>query len=325
MAGRAIVYCHNASVLHFRIVCPVDRADALDALLVGYDALINIVRMPSAARRPDGDLFLFDAAPEAGNRLITQLRSLGIDQLGSIAIERIDTSLSDAARRAEIHEPGDSAEAVIWEDVEARSRDESGTSPSYIALMVLASLIAAVAILTDSPVLVIGAMVVGPEYGPISGVVVGLHRRRPARVRRGLKSLLWGFVAAIAGTAVMTGLLRALGWIPDAYLSGDRPITSFISAPDQFAVIVAVLAGAAGALSLAQLRLSTIVGVLVSVTTIPAAANVAVAVVNERYGEAGGALGQLVLNVSLLCLAGAATLSVERHLLLRRVRRAADG
>lgn len=307
-------------MIHFRIVCPPDRTDELLSSLMVDQAVINIVRMAGAARRPDGDLVQFDAAPESGNRVVDLLRSLAIDDHGSISIERIDTSLSDAARRAELHAPGHSTEAVIWEDVEARSRDDSGTSPSFLALMMISALIAAIGILTDSPILIVGAMVVGPEYGPISSIAVGIYRRRPARIRRGLRSLAWGLAAALAAVTVLALIVHGFGWTTDAYLSGERPLTSFISAPDGYAVVVAVLAGIAGALSLTQLRSGTLVGVLVSVTTIPAAANIPVALVHDRPGEAGGAALQLVLNIGLLCLVGAGTLALERALLDRRHR-----
>lgn len=304
-------------VIHVRVVCPPATAPELLGALAGDDAVINLVHLEGAARRPDGDVLFFDAAPEAGNRIVDLLRAHDVDRLGSIAIERIDTSLSEAARIAELAEPGRSDEAVLWEDVEARSRDESGVSPSYVALMVVAALIAAVGILVDSPILIVGAMVVGPEFGPISSIVVGLYRRRWQRVRRGLVSLTAGFVAAFAAVGVMAAVVRAAGWVPRVYGTGDRPLTGFISAPDGWAVLVALLAAVAGALSLSRGRSSTLVGVLVSVTTVPALANIAVALVNDRPGEASGALGQLTVNVAVLCAGGALTLLVQRAFLDR--------
>jgi len=303
-------------VIHFRVVCPPACAEEVADALGSEPTVINLVRLAGAARRPDGDLFLFDTAPESGNRVVDLLRSHGVDRDGSIAIERIDTSLSESARRAQVVAPGFSTEAVLWEDVEARSRDDSEVSPTYVALMVVAATIAAVGILTDSPILIVGAMVVGPEFGPISSIAVGLYRRRWARVRRGLAGLAAGFGAALVAVGLFALVVRAVG-SPDAYLSGERPMTSFISTPDGYAVVVAVLAAVAGALSLSQLKSSTLVGVLVSVTTVPALANVAVALVNGRVGEAGGAVAQLAVNVVILCVVGAATLAVERRWLDR--------
>ena len=43
-------------------------------------------------------------------------------------------------------------------------------SGSFLAFMVLATLIAAIGIVTDSIILIIAAMVVGPEFGPLAGL-----------------------------------------------------------------------------------------------------------------------------------------------------------
>ena len=44
--------------------------------------------------------------------------------------------------------------------------------------MVLAALIAGAGIVTDSQILIIGAMVVGPEFGPLAGFCVAVVQRR---------------------------------------------------------------------------------------------------------------------------------------------------
>ena len=49
--------------------------------------------------------------------------------------------------------------------------------------MILATLIAAVGIVTDSIILIIGAMIVGPEFGPLAGLCVALVQRRRALAR----------------------------------------------------------------------------------------------------------------------------------------------
>ena len=54
-------------------------------------------------------------------------------------------------------------------------------------------------------------------------------------------------------------------------------------------MLVALLAGAAGALSLSTAKSGALVGVLISVTTIPAAANVGVASAYGDWDEVGGA------------------------------------
>ena len=56
--------------------------------------------------------------------------------------------------------------------------------------MVLAALIAAVGIYQDSPILIVGAMVVGPEFGPIAGFCVALVQRRRQLARRSAVALV---------------------------------------------------------------------------------------------------------------------------------------
>ena len=87
----------------------------------------------------------------------------------------------------------------MWEEVEARTSESATLSISFVVFMVLATLIAAVGILTDSLILIIGAMVVGPEFGPLAGVSVAIVERRLSLARRSLVALAVGFpVASVA-------------------------------------------------------------------------------------------------------------------------------
>jgi uncharacterized hydrophobic protein (TIGR00271 family) len=301
-------------VLHIRVVTPEELRPALLDVLEAEPAVHNIVVIPGAARRPDGDLVQFDVAREGANDVIASLRSLDLHRCGSIALERIDTALSDVAALAEAMSPGASSEAVIWEEVESKVRDESALTGSYLVTMAVAMLIGAVGILLDSPVLIVGAMVVGPDYGPLAGVMLGVHRRRIDRATASLGTLIAGFGFGIASAALMTAVVRLLDRVPAVYLADQRPLTSFISRPDGWSVLVAVLAGIVGMLALTESRSGTLVGVLISVTTVPAASNIGVAAVMGRWSEAGGALGQLLVNVLVVCVVGLVTLAIEQRL-----------
>ena len=76
--------------------------------------------------------------------------------------------------------------------------------------------------------------------------------------------------------------------------------------------IVAVLAGIAGVVSMTESRANTLIGVFISVTTIPAAADIAVSVAFRSWSEAEGSALQLILNVVLLVVVGAAVLILQR-------------
>ena len=110
----------------------------------------------------------------------------------------------------------------------------------------------------------------------------------------------------------LTGLLTGLGLVDQSYLIRPRPQTSFIFNPDAMSFVVAFLAGVAGMLALTSEKSGAVIGVLVSVTTIPAAGNAAVAL---TYGEPGQALRsaeQLVLNLLGILVAGTATLLLQQ-------------
>ena len=183
---------------------------------------------------------------------------------------------------------------------------------SYYAFLTLATMIAGVAVVLDSSVLVVGAMVVGPEFGAVAAVATGLALRRWRLVTGGLRLLVVGFALAIAITAAFALAARAAGWIDAGSLTAERPLTGFIWRPDRWSFVVALLAGTAGTLSLTAGRSNALVGVFISVTTVPAAGNLALALALWVPSEMGGAATQLAVNLCGMLLAGVATLLVQR-------------
>jgi len=307
-------------MVHLRIVSPPDRTDDVMDVLECTPSVINIIRLPGAASRPDGDVVLCDVASEDASVILEDLKALGIDEHGSIALEQIDTAIGRLAVAAEQHARGAPADAVVWEEVEQRTSENVELSGVFVLFMVLAALIAAVGIYLDSEILIVGAMVVGPEFGPIAGFCVALvQRRRNLAVRSGV-ALAVGFPLAITGVFLASLAFKALELTPEDFRADDHQIANLISSPDAFTVIVALCAGAAGMLSLSTAKSGALIGVLISVTTIPAAANIGVA---AAYGDREGWVGsmtQLALNLASILLAGTAVLMVQRMLYDRRRR-----
>jgi uncharacterized hydrophobic protein (TIGR00271 family) len=308
-------------LVHLRIVAPHDHALAALRVLEGTDSVVNVVHLEGAARKPAGDVIMADVAREDASVVIADLRHQGIDECGSISIEPIDTQLSRAAVAAERHASGAPSDAVIWEEVANRTSEESTLSGTFLAFMVLAMLIASVGIFLDSPILVVGAMVVGPEFGPIAATCVALVQRQPNLAVRSLIALLIGFPLGIAITVASTWLLKQTGVTPAHFSSGDHSLSKSIANPDFLAFFVAFCAGIAGMLSLTTAKSGALIGVLVSVTTIPAAANVAVAFVYGDWSSWRGSQQQLLINIAGIHLAGVLTLIVQRRLYGRRQQR----
>lgn len=308
-------------MVHLRIVAPADAASKALELLCGSEAVLNVIHFAGASRKPKGDVILCDVAREDASLIIDDLRELDIPRTGSIAMEFVDTEISDAADEAERAAAGLPSDAVVWEEVESRTSEDTELSVSFLAFMVLSMMIAAVGILLDQPILIVGAMVVGPEFGPLAGFCVAVVELRRDLARRSIAALLIGFPLGIGVTLGMTLLLETTGLAPDNFSPADHPLTGFISRPDVLSFLVAYVAGTAGVLSLTSAKSGALIGVLISVTTIPAAANVAVGAAYGDWGEFGGAAAQLGLNLSAIILAGVATLFVQRRYYVSRRRR----
>lgn len=308
-------------MMHLRLISPPDLTDTVVKELEDDPGTANLVLHRGAAISPAGDVVICDVVRESASELVERLEKTGLVERGAIALDEIAVTLSAAADRAELLVPGDGSESVIWEQLEQRSGEETHLSPTFLVFISVAAMIAALGILLDQPILIVGAMVVGPEFGPLAALCVGIIRGRPRVVVRALLTLLVGFAVALAVTILFSWALAALGLADRDQLLAARPLTSFIWRPDAISWIVASLAGVAGMLSLSTAKSGALVGVLISVTTIPAAANAGLAIAYAVPNEAAGALSQLGINLAAIVVGGALTLGVQRILATRAVRR----
>lgn len=300
-------------MLHLRIVTPPDLAPRVVEHLHALEVVTCLCHQPGAVIRPDGDLIECDVPHEAGSLVVETLRQLGLEARGAISVIQLDASLSDRGEQATESAGGASADAVVWETLEARTASSAELNKTFLVFMIVATVLAAIGILTDSVILVIAAMVVGPEFGALAGICVGLTQRRFDLATRSLAAIVVGFGAAIVAGYLATRSFIAAELAPARLLADAHPQTAFITHPDAYAVIVAALAGVAGMLSLSTANSGPLIGVLISVTTIPAAANIGVAAAYGDMGDIGGAAAQLGLNLSTLVAAAIATLLLQRR------------
>ncbi|MEV4971444.1 DUF389 domain-containing protein [Streptomyces scopuliridis] len=301
-------------MLHLRLLVPDGRTDEVVQAVERTVGTAHLVVVPGASRDPRGDLVMCDVAREAGSGLIAQLRALGIDETGSISVENIDLSLSRTADEAEEEAPGEGADAVLWEHLEEVTHEESSLSLTYLAFLALATMIAACGVVLDNAILIVGAMAVGPEFGPLAGICTALVQRAPLLAWRSLTALIAGFVVAMGLTTVFSLVMDGFGLFTESMLAADRPNTSFIWNPDLFSLVVAALAGVAGMLSLTSAKSGALVGVAISVTTVPAAANAAVALGYGDFTQVWGSTSQLLLNLAGIVAAGTLTLLTQKAL-----------
>jgi uncharacterized hydrophobic protein (TIGR00271 family) len=299
-------------MIHVRVVSPPDTTAHLMPVLLGDEGVVNLTLMPASVRHPDGDAIQFDLFRGRANQVIAQLRQLGLDERGSIALEPVPASISPSPARPGFGRSRFDEFAPVWEEVDARIRSDGRFPPSWYGLLVIAALIASVGLITNSQILIVGAMVVGPEYGAIVALAYGAIRRERPLVSSSAVALAVGFAAAVVASLLLGLVVRAGGLEPAAFAKGIRPVSHLINTPDWFSVIVAVLAGIVGVISLTEARASTLIGVFISVTTIPAAADMGVSVAFGTWSKALGSTEQLFLNIFLLAAVAAIGIPAQR-------------
>lgn len=305
-------------MVHLRIVVPPDMTAKVLGVLEGSAAVCNIIVMRGVALQPAGDVVLCDVAREAASIVLADLQELGVPEHGSISVEQVDVALSRAAEAAARAAPGDPANAVVWEEVEELASESTTLTASFMIFMTLSTLIAAVGIFLDTPILIVGAMVLGPEFGPLASFCVAVVERRPRLALRSFVALVAGFPVAITAAYLASLIFKWTDLTPDHFSEADHSFAVIISSPTFFSFFVAFIAGVAGVLSLTTSKSGALAGVLISVTTIPAAANIGISAAYQDWSAWRGSQEQLAINLGAICLAGIITLLIQRTIYKRR-------
>lgn len=278
----------------------------------GQVGATHVVLLRGVAMDGSGDVVEAAVAREAADAVVADLCRLDIDHVGGITLEAVETVLSDAVDGAERAAPGDGADAMVWEELLAKTGEEAKPSVTFQSFLTLACVLASVGVVTNSPITIVGAMIVGPEFGPLAALAVGLVRRRGDLLRRAGLALGLGFPLAMLVTAGVTVLAEAVGLFDrSAVLSAHQ--VDFVYQVGPYSLIVALLAGAAGMLAMTSAKSAALVGVFVSVTTVPAAGYAVVAAVLGEWDRCLGSVVQLVVNMIGIVLAAAGVLLLSKR------------
>lgn len=304
--------------LQIRIVTPSDLTGSVVSIARGHPGVSEISVLSGASMVPAGDVIVLQAVRESVEMLLQKLHTLNIAKVGSVSVTAPELVISERLDAAEEEVAGDGADAIIWDEVEQDTSDDSKLTWSYLAFLAIAVQLAGIGIVTDSTIAIVGAMVVGPEFGPLAGLALALVDRRWKLARRAAAALCVGFPLAMALAALAAAASSRVGLFNPADVLGNNRAMEFIYHPGPYSFIVAVLAGAAGMLSLIGKKSAALVGVFISVTTVPAAGYVAVALVLGEPGRAGGSALQLLLNVAGIVISAAVVLLAYRLVRRRR-------
>ena len=285
-------------MIRLEVFGPTEDVERIEALLDGSEG-ISRVRSVKAVR---ADYSVITATVQ--DRPIDDL----IDQLRGIGVEDEDFTLTrvDEVRMARATEQG-----LTWEDVLGHARTNARPVYHYVAFMVVAGIIAGYGVIDGNVILIVGAMAVSPDLLPITAIAVGIAGQSAYLASRALGTLLLGMAVAVCAAGTTTFLQKTFDLIPSSF-SVNSTIIGGLTQVSNETIVVAFAAGAVGMLAL-ETRTRSAVGVAISVTTIPAAAYLGVAVGLGNTEKFGGALAVLGTNVVMMVIGATAVLAVQRR------------
>src|SRR6187200_458584 len=148
-------------MLKLRIACEAELTPAVLAALEGDPRVAFLTLTLAGSIVPRGDLITVACASDVVAPLMRRLGELGVPPRGTIEVSSL-IAVIGASRGPASRLTATDDDAVIWEEVVARAGEESASSPTYLVLMALAGIIAAMGILTNNTILIVGAMIVSP-------------------------------------------------------------------------------------------------------------------------------------------------------------------
>jgi uncharacterized hydrophobic protein (TIGR00271 family) len=292
-------------VLRLRLAVEERRANDLASELEGTGGVHQIVSM---SREPVGTGVVLEAdlLPSVADQVLVLIQDWGIED-SSYLITRQEVI---APTPAHGHIAG--GNEVAWIEVMGEARVNARPLGRYLALMAVAGVLGALGVITNNPILVVGAMAVSPDLLPICAACVGIVAGRGLLVRRALVTLLLGIVITWAVAAGLAWGLQTVGILTGNFQVHDSALHGLADI-DYSTILVALAAGVAAMLSF-ETRAASAVGVAISVTTIPASALFGVSLGLGEVSVSWGAAGVLGVNVVLLLVSGTLTLALQTSL-----------
>lgn len=193
--------------------------------------------------------------------------------------------------------PGRLSREELYADVSEASR----VTRTYVLLMTLAGVVAALGLHLNNVAVIIGAMVIAPLLGPNVGLALATTLGDGKLARRAVQATLLGFGLAVAVGAVFGWVLQTPAPTP---AQGEIFFRTQIRWED---ILLAVAAGGAGTIAFTAGVATVIVGVMVAVALLPPMVTLGMLLGAGHWDPALGAFLLVVAYLVGINLAGVST------------------
>lgn len=181
---------------------------------------------------------------------------------------------------------------------------ETSSSPGfdYFLMVVLSCSIATFGLITDSPAVIIGAMLVAPLMSPILGISLATVGGKDVMFRKAGVALIEGVILALLLSILWGWIARIL---PFGYLVQLPHEVLIRTRPNPLDLWIALAGGAAAAYALAQPRLSaTLPGVAIATALMPPVCTVGIGISMGNSSVILGASLLFITNLVTISFAG---------------------
>jgi uncharacterized hydrophobic protein (TIGR00271 family) len=188
-------------------------------------------------------------------------------------------------------------------EVQVLLRNASNPNFDFFLLVVLSCVIATLGLLTDSPAVIIGAMLVAPLMSPIVGLGLGSLTADGRLLRDAASALVRGALAAVLISLLIAWINRMLPMIP--ILAQELPGEVLArTRPSPFDLGIALAGGMAAAFALAMPHISAALpGVAIATALMPPLCTIGVGLAWGRWDIAAGALLLFLTNAITITFA----------------------
>ena len=287
-----------------------DVAHALEPLA----EIITITLNDRTAVKPRGGVLEIQALNRSADEVLRRLRRYA--EAGDVVIMIGSAgSIVDVQRQRMIDEDADT---MLWEEMEQNLRNEGRISFNSIALMALGGAIAAAAVAASPLPRILGLLassIIAPGFAPIAGISLGFVLKRRRVLFRAALATCAGYAITTAAAALTFLLLHVLGCPGTERIAPD--IVQLLGV-DSATIVISVASAVAGAFMIVSLRDIYVIGSLIGLALVPAAAAAGCAVVTREWSVLGKALALVGFDAAFVLIGCAAVFWLEQRTVHRR-------
>ncbi|GGJ12143.1 TIGR00341 family protein [Halobellus salinus] len=279
-----------------QVMVPTGKREAVLGVLDEED--VDYALSDETSGRDYTAVVTFPLPTSAVEPILDRLREVGIERNAYTVVIQAETVVSERFEALEgrydsdDEDPGNGTR-IAREELVARASEMAPTVRPYVLMTALSAIVATAGLLLDSPAVVVGSMVIAPLIGPAMAASAGTVVDDADLALRGIKLQALGGVVAIGAAAAFALLIRTTNVVPlsaaEVFAIGE---VRERLAPGVLSLVIALGAGAAGAVSLASGVSSALVGVMIAAALVPPTAVVGIGI---AWGEPATVLGSGVL------------------------------